>query len=277
MENNKYYFFSDVHLGLASKLEEKYKEAKLIAFLDAIRHDAKKIFIVGDLFDCWIEYRKVVPKGFFRTLAKLNEISEQGTEIYFFSGNHDFWVNTYLRDEVGLILCNSFLDIILENKRFYITHGDGLSKKDTGYKIIKKILRNPVNQFLYSLIHPDIGIWLAQSSSKKSRLHTEIKQDDLISNNDNSNINTNSNNKKNSKSFGSSGMKEFAYEKIKQGYNFVIMGHIHKPQLVELHAENNSGYFVTLGDWIKNFSYGEFCNGSFELKKFHFQNSAASN
>src|SRR4030095_11141682 len=155
----KHYFFSDVHLGVKPSLEEKEREKKLVGFLETIRSDAEKLYIVGDLFDCWIEYRKVVPKGYFRTLAKLSEMADQGIEIHFFSGNHDFWLNTYLRDEVGMILHEAELATEIEGKRFYIIHGDGLSKGDLGYKIIKKILRSRINQFLYSLVHPDLGVW----------------------------------------------------------------------------------------------------------------------
>ncbi|MCI0448824.1 MAG: UDP-2,3-diacylglucosamine diphosphatase [Chlorobi bacterium] len=244
MSDKKNYFFSDVHLGLRTKEEEKEKERKLTGFLEAIRNDAGKIFIVGDLFDCWIEYRKVVPKGYYKTLAKLNEIVEQGVEVSFFSGNHDFWLNTYLRDDVGLKLHHDFLETEIDGKRFYILHGDGLSKGDIGYKIVKKILRNRLNQFLYSWLHPDIGIWLAQGSSRKSREHTEDK------------------------SHGGSGMKEFAEKKVSEGFDYVIMGHYHKPQNEELTITNRKGYYITLGDWIKNFTYGVFANGKFEIKKW---------
>ena len=192
MNKKKYYFFSDVHLGFGERDVEKAKEKKLVSFLDSIKSEAEKIFIVGDLFDCWIEYRKVVPKGYYKLLAKLNEMVESGIEINFFSGNHDFWLNSYLRDDVGLKLHPNFLQIELDNKKFYITHGDGLSKGDIGYKIIKKILRSKINQFLYSLVHPDIGIWLAQGSSKSSR------------------------SQESDKSHGAKGMEEFAERKISE-------------------------------------------------------------
>lgn len=258
MAEKKYYFFSDVHLGFSDKETEKQKERKLVSFLESIRFDAEKLYIVGDLFDCWIEYRKAVPKGFYRTLAKLNEIAENGTEVYFFSGNHDFWLNTYLRDDVGLKLVKDSLTCELDGKRFYITHGDGLSNGDTGYKIIKKILRNPVNQFLYSLIHPDIGLWLAQGSSKKSRLHTEDRQ--RIDETYGAEILPGTH--------GASGMRDFAAAKIAEGSDFVIMGHIHKPQYIELSGGSRKGFYVTLGDWIQNFTYGVYSKGEFELKKF---------
>ena len=258
MSEKKYYFFSDIHLGFLTDKEEKVKERKLVSFLEGIRGDAEKIFIVGDLFDCWIEYRRAVPKGFYRTLAKLNELVEQGIEVNFFSGNHDFWLNTYLRDDVGLKLYPDSMDTTLDGKKFYITHGDGLSSGDTGYKIIKKILRSPFNQFLYSLIHPDIGLWLAQGSSKKSRLHTDDKQRVIETYGAD----------KDHKAHGAGGMKDFAAKKIGDGFDYVIMGHIHKPQLLELDANGRKGIYVTLGDWIKNFTYGVYSQGNFELKKF---------
>jgi UDP-2,3-diacylglucosamine hydrolase len=244
LSEKRYYFFSDVHLGFRSWEEEKEKERKLVSFLERIRNDAGKIYILGDLFDCWIEYRKVVPKGYYRTLAALNEIVEQGTEINFFSGNHDFWLNKYLQDDVGLKMHRSYLETELDGKKFYLAHGDGLSKGDIGYKIIKKILRNRFNQFLYSLVHPDIGIWLAQGSSRKSRFHTDEKAD------------------------GDSGMKEFAEKKINEGFDYVIMGHIHRPQNIGIKNGTRTGYYITLGDWIKSFSYGEYSKGAFELKKW---------
>ena len=258
MEEKKYYFFSDVHLGFLGKDEEKQKERKLVSFLESIRLNAREIFIVGDLFDCWIEYRRAVPKGFYRTLAKLNEIVEQGIKVSFFSGNHDFWLNTYLRDDVGLQLYSDSLETELDGKKFFITHGDGLSKGDTGYKIIKKILRSPLNQFLYSLIHPDIGLWLAQGSSKKSRLHTDDRQRIIETYPESSSTG----------SHGSGGMRDFASAKIGEGTDFVVMGHIHKPQYIELKNNGRVGHYITLGDWIKNCTYGSYSNGIFELKKF---------
>jgi len=261
LSDKKYYFFSDVHLGFLDKEQEKQKERKLVRFLEGIRKDAEKIYIVGDLFDCWIEYRRAVPKGFYRTLAKLNEMVEQGIEVNFFSGNHDFWLNTYLRDDVGLKLYSDSLDTVLDGKRFFITHGDGLSKGDTGYKIIKKILRSRFNQFLYSLVHPDIGLWLAQGSSKKSRLHTDDRQ----------RSNETYGEEKSLGSHGASGMRDFASAKINDGVDFVVMGHIHKPQMIGLNGGERKGYYITLGDWIKNFTYGSYSGGKFDLKKFEDQ------
>jgi UDP-2,3-diacylglucosamine hydrolase len=243
LSNKKHYFLSDVHLGFRSQAEEKLKEKKLVNFLNSIMPTCEKLFIVGDLFDCWIEYRKVVPKGYYRLFSKLNEMSESGIEINFFSGNHDFWLNTYLRDDVGMNLFYDHYTTVLDGKKFFITHGDGLSKGDWGYKIIKKVLRSRFNQFLYSLIHPDIGIWLAQAFSRTSRYQT------------------------NEKSRGAEGMKNFAGKKIDEGYDYVVMGHFHKPQNIEMKRKDNSpGFYITLGDWIKCFTYGEYSEGKFEIK-----------
>ncbi len=244
MGGKKYYFFSDVHLGFGSKDEENAKELKLVSFLESISNTAEKIYIVGDLFDCWIEYRRAVPKGFYRTLSKLRELTDRGIEIHFFSGNHDFWLNTYLRDDVGMKLYGDSLETVIDGKKFHISHGDGLSKGDIGYKVIKKILRNRINQFLYSLIHPDIGLWLAQGSSKKSRLHTDDR------------------------SHGDGGMREFAEKKIGEGFDYVILGHLHTPVDELIGSGSHEGHYILLGDWIKNFSYGEYSEGNFELKKF---------
>ncbi len=256
MGNKKHYFFSDVHLGISTKEIEKAKELKLVSFLESISKDAEKIYIVGDLFDCWIEYRRAVPKGYYRTLAALNRLVEHGIEVNFFSGNHDFWLNTYLRDDVGLKLHGGHLETEIEGKKFYIVHGDGLSKGDTGYKIIKKILRSRVNQFLYSLVHPDLGLWLAQGSSKKSRLHTDDRERDFEMHS------------QQQIAHGSTGMKEFAEKKIAEGFDYVIMGHLHKPQDVIVNSGNEVGHYVTLGDWITHFSYAEYSNGKFELRRF---------
>jgi UDP-2,3-diacylglucosamine hydrolase len=242
-EDKKYYFFSDVHLGLKSKEIEKQKEKRLVKFLEAIADDAREIFIVGDLFDCWIEYRRVIPKGYFNLLSILNKISESGININFLSGNHDFWLNTYLRDEVGMKTFYEPIDIVLDGKRFFIAHGDGLAKGDTGYKILKKILRSRFNQFLYSLIHPDIGLYLAQGSSKTSRSHSsEVHESSNVA------------------------MKQFGFEKIKEGFDYVIMGHFHKPQKIKVLNGSGEKYYITLGDWIDNNSYGVYINGVFDLK-----------
>jgi len=240
--SDAYYFFSDVHLGLESIEKEKLKESKVIEFLSEASKDAKEIFIVGDLFDCWIEYKQVVPKGYFRLFTKISELTERGIKINYIAGNHDFWKGDYFREQFGIEICHTHIEREIEGKRFFIHHGDGFAHNDGGYRILKKILRSRISQKLYSFIHPDIGIKIAKGTSETSRNHTNTKD---YSETD--------------------GMKEFAMKKIDEGFDFVIMGHRHSPQMSEL----NKGYYINLGDWIEHFTYGVFKDKTFELKTFY--------
>ncbi|MBV6480013.1 MAG: UDP-2,3-diacylglucosamine hydrolase [Ignavibacteria bacterium] len=239
--NDSFYFISDIHLGLESAEKEKFKEKAVVNFFDSVKEKAEEIFIVGDLFDCWIEYRYVVPKGFYRLFAKISELVESGIKINYLAGNHDFWRGNFFKDEFGIEICHNEIIREINGKKFFIHHGDGFAYNDSGYRFIKKILRNKTCQKLYSLLHPDIGIRLAKSTSETSRSHTNEKD---YSEKD--------------------GMKDFAEKKIREGFDYVIMGHRHIP-----HVQNiNNGYYVNLGDWIDYYTYGVFREQTFELKKF---------
>ncbi len=240
--NDAYYFFSDVHLGLESAEKEKLKESKVIEFLTEAGKDAKEIFIVGDLFDCWIEYKQVVPKGYFRLFTKISEITEKGIKINYIAGNHDFWKGNFFKDEFGIEICHTHIEREISGKKFFIHHGDGFAHNDTGYRILKKVLRNNLSQRLYSMIHPDIGIWLAKGTSETSRNHTNEKN---YSEKD--------------------GMRDYAFKKIIEGYDYVIMGHRHFPQVTNF----EKGYYINLGDWIDYFTYGVFKDNNFELRTFY--------
>jgi UDP-2,3-diacylglucosamine hydrolase len=236
----KTYFFSDAHLGLGSLEEENQKELRLISFLQHIQRDAKQIFIVGDLFDYWFEYKTVVPKRYFRLFSKLAELKEHNIKIFFIVGNHDFWVKDYFRDELGMEIYFNPIEREICGKRFLIHHGDGLLRKDIGYRILKKILRNKLNIFLFSLLHPDITGRIARWSSRTSRRYTSNRK------------------------YENGDMTEFARQKLNEGYDFVIMGHNHIPtrQII------NNGVYVNLGDWIHENTYAVFNGDSLELKKW---------
>jgi UDP-2,3-diacylglucosamine hydrolase len=236
----KAYFFSDVHLGLGPDKKEREKESRLVGFLEGISQDAGEIYIVGDLFDYWFEYKTVVPKGYFRLLAKLAELRERSIRIFFIAGNHDYWMKDYFRDEIGIEMHHEPLQTEILGKRFYIHHGDGLLKKDIGYKILKKILRNRFNIALFSLIHPDLAGLIARWSSRTSRRYTS------------------------SKKYEDADMTLFAGEKISEGFDFVIMGHNHIPSC----SPCGGGYYVNLGDWITENTYAVFDGNKIELKKF---------
>lgn len=241
----KAFFVSDVHLGHGARERNRAKEIEFVRFLNFVGENAKKLFIVGDLFDVWFEYKFAVPKGSTRVLGKLAELTDNGIEIFYVLGNHDFWVKDYFEDELGMKVFKDDLQIEINGKKFYITHGDALSKNDAGYMILRKIMRNKTNIFLYSLIHPDIGLWLARASSKKSREYSQAKDP--------------SENEKY--------VIEFAENKIKEGFDYVVMGHLHKPAIKQI----SNGFYVNTGDWLWNFTFGVFFD-KFEIKKWAFQN-----
>lgn len=234
----KTYFVSDAHLGVSEKEIEKKKERELIRFLDLVRSDGKQLFILGDLFDFWFEYRTVIPKGYHRLLAKLSEVVEEGVEVSYLAGNHDFWLGKFFRDEIGMRVHAKPFSVVIGNAKFFLHHGDGLAQKDLGYRILKKVLRNRLSIWLYSWLHPDLGVKLARFSSKKSRDYTSQKD------------------------YGEGdGMKRFANQRIGEGYQYVIMGHNHKPVLERI----GNGYYVNLGDWISHYTYGVYDGNKFEL------------
>jgi UDP-2,3-diacylglucosamine hydrolase len=220
--------------------ENRQRELRLIRFLDFIQCDAEQIFIVGDLFDYWFEYKTVVPKKYFRLFAKLAELTEQHIRVFFIAGNHDFWVKDYFRNELGIEVHPDPIETEICGKRFLIHHGDGLLKDDIGYKILKKILRNKVNIFLFSLIHPDITGWIARWSSRTSRRYTS------------------------NRNYEGNGMKEFASQKIQEGIDFVVMGHNHVPSYQTI----SNGTYVNLGDWISENTYAVFDGKKLKLQKW---------
>lgn len=233
------YFISDVHLGLNSRQQEKEKEDQLLAFLRSIRDTAERLIIVGDLFDFWFEYGTVIPKGFHRTLAALQEFTDRSIPVDFLAGNHDFWMGDFFPTELGVqIHFDPFL-MNIGGRRVYLHHGDGLAKKDLGYRLIKPVLRNRLAIWLYRWIHPDLGVRLAQGSSRTSREYTSTKD------------------------YGEQeGMIAFAAERIREGAEIVVMGHRHRPIRLEI----NGGVYVNLGDWITHHSYAVLDKGAISLR-----------
>ncbi len=234
------YFFSDAHLGLGTIQEDRAKESRIISFLDAIQEDAEEVFIVGDLFDYWFEYRTVVPKGYVRLLAKLAELTDRGVAMTYLAGNHDFWIKGYYTQELGIEIAPDPIERIIGGKRFYIHHGDGLVKDDRGYRLLKRVLRNRFNIWLFSLLHPDITGSIARWSSKTSRSYTSNRR------------------------YEDDDMTEFAAEKIREGYDYVIMGHHHQSHVKKL----GRGVYINLGDWIRENSYAVFDGKKLTLKKW---------
>jgi UDP-2,3-diacylglucosamine hydrolase len=243
----KIYFLSDFHLGAPDAASSLVREKKIVTFLDVIKHEAGEIFLLGDMFDFWYEYKKVVPKGYVRILGKLAEISDSGTPLHFFVGNHDMWMKNYFSEELGMKVYHEPHAFTFNDKRFYIGHGDGLGPGDHGYKALKKIFRNPVCQFLFGLLHPSAGIAVANYFSRKSRAKTG-NADEVFLGED-----------KEWLMIYSNGILKKEY------FNYFIFGHRHLPLDYKL---NNNSRYINLGDWIRNFTYAVFDGNDLQLKKW---------
>jgi len=234
------YFISDVHLGMSRGKSERVKEKRLLSFLEHVATSAQRIFIVGDLFDFWFEYRTVIPRGYTRVLCALDRLNELGVELHYIAGNHDFWIKDYLTEELNIQVHFNPLEYTIDGKRFYINHGDGIAKKDVGYRLLKRIFRNPVNIFLYSLLHPDIGVPFARWISSISRKHTaNVVIDD-------------------------SEYIQLAIEKFQVGFDVCIFGHLHHPNMQFIGEK----IYINLGDWIEHFTYATYDGRNIELLKW---------
>jgi UDP-2,3-diacylglucosamine hydrolase len=240
----KVYFLSDFHLGAPNDTESRKREDRLVRFLQDARKDAGIIFIVGDIFDFWFEYKTVVPKGFVRILGTLAQIADEGIQLHIFTGNHDLWMQDYLSKELNAKLYFEPKTFTIQNKQFLIGHGDGLGPGDEGYKRLKKIFTNPICQWLFRWLHPDAGIQLANYFSRKSRAKTG-NADELFLGED----------------------KEwlilYTKEKAKtMAVDYFIFGHRH--YAIDLKISDKSRY-INLGDWIRLNTYAVFDGKDLQL------------
>ncbi|CAI8271806.1 MAG: UDP-2,3-diacylglucosamine hydrolase [Bacteroidota bacterium] len=243
-KGKKVYFASDNHLGAPTLEKSKVREKQFVVWLDTIKEDAAAIYLLGDLFDLWIEYKRVVPKGFVRVLGKLAELADSGIPIHFFVGNHDMWMQDYFETELGIPVYYEPQQITLNNTSFFIGHGDGLGPGDKGYKRMKKVFRNPFIQWLYRLIHPDLGLRIAQHMSLKNRLISG--DDDKIYNGPETEW-----------------LVHYCKEKLKtQNTNYFIFGHRHLPLDIEL---SKTSRYINLGDWLEYNTYAVFDGNSVVL------------
>lgn len=243
----KIYFLSDFHLGAPDHATSLVREKRIVKFLDEIRTDASHIFILGDLFDFWYEYKKVVPKGFVRILGKLAEITDSGIIIKFFVGNHDMWMSGYFEQELGIEVYHEPKEFEFNNKIFFIGHGDGLGPGDHRYKFIKKVFRSKFSQWLFGILHPQSGIGLAHYMSRKSRAATGMTDEQFMGE------------EKEWLIIFSKQMLE------KKHFDYFIFGHRHLP--LDFKLKDNSRY-INLGDWIKYNSFAVFDGTNTELKYY---------
>jgi UDP-2,3-diacylglucosamine hydrolase len=241
------YFASDFHLGVPDYHRSLEREKKVVAWLDSIKHDAERIFLMGDVFDFWFEYKHVVPKYYVRLLGKLAELTDSGIQVDFFTGNHDMWAFDYLTKELGIQVHRHPLQLQLQGKQFLIGHGDGLGPGDYGYKFIKKVFANRLSQWLFARLHPNFGIGMANFWSRRSRAANPQVETFVSEENE--------------------WLLTWCREKIKEetGLDYFIFGHRHLP--LNLQVEGNARYF-NLGDWFTWCSYVRVENGLPELLYF---------
>ncbi len=250
----KVYFASDQHLGAPDMASSRVREKRFVAWLDHIKSDAAALFLLGDLFDFWFEYKKVVPKGFVRVLGKLAEIRDSGIPVYFFVGNHDLWMSNYFETELDIPVFFDNKEFDFNQKRFLIGHGDGKGPGDKGYKRMKKVFTNPVSKWFYRWLHPDIGVALAQHLSVKNKLISGA--DDV-------------------RFLGSDNEWLVAYCRRKletAHYDFFVFGHRHLPLDISLRPESR---YINLGDWVQYYTYGVFDETGFSLRVFNADGSIA--
>ncbi len=247
-KGKKVYFSSDNHLGAPTKTASLPREKKFVAWLDTIKKDAAAIFLLGDLFDFWVEYKHVVPKGFTRTLGKLAEISDSGIPIYYFVGNHDLWMTNYFEEELNIPVFHKPQEFIINSKSFFIGHGDGLGPNDKGYKRMKKVFTNKTCQWLFkTLLHPDFAMRIGHYLSVKNK---------LISGDDDATFLGEDN----------EWLAVYCKRKLTQKHrDYFVFGHRHLPLNIKLNKNSN---YVNLGDWITYYTYGIFDGENVTLTEF---------
>jgi len=243
---NKLYFASDIHLGAGGYVSSRQREDRFVHWLDTIKADAAEVFLMGDVFDFWFEYKTVVPKGYIRLLGKLAELADAGIKLYFFKGNHDMWMFDYFEIELGATIITNELVIERNGKKFFLHHGDGLGPGDNLYKVLKKIFRSSLCQWLFARIHPNLGVGIANYWSKSSRINNQKKEDPKP------------------------GEQEWLVAYSKEVlqityYDYLVFGHRHLPLDIQL---NGKSRYINLGEWINYNSYAEFDGEELILKYF---------
>lgn len=234
------YFASDFHLGLPQDDGDFSRQNLVCRWLESIAEDATHIFLLGDLFDAWFEYKTVIPKGFTRFLGILAALSDQGIDIRIFSGNHDIWMRDYFQKELNIPVYHDKQIFMINDQKFLLAHGDGLGPGDRGYKRLKRLLRNEVAQWLYRWIHPDWGLKMAQYFSRRGTKHiTDVPE--TFKGND------------------QEWLVQYALKKLEtEHFDYFIFGHRHL--FLDMNLKQNSRY-INLGDWIRFYSFAKFENG----------------
>ena len=243
----KIYFASDFHLGLDARTSSEERERQIVRWLDQIKTDAAEIYLVGDVFDFWFEYKRAIPKGYVRLLGKLAEISDLGIPIYFFTGNHDMWVFRFFEEELGIPTYRNPIIKEIYGKVFFIGHGDGLGPGDYGYKFIKKVFSNRLCQWLFERLHPNFGIGIARYWSQRSRLSNPVDNQFLGEEKE--------------------WLVTFANEYLDSNYaDYFIFGHRHLT--INYRLKNGKSRYINLGEWLYSNSYAVFDGKKLSIEFF---------
>lgn len=234
------YFVSDAHLGAADIEEPARQMDRLFALIEQVCSASGSLVLVGDIFDFWFEWNHVVPKQYFRLLHRLRTLVDDGIQVHLFAGNHDFRIHGFLEKEVGIITHQDGAVLQIAESLIFAFHGDGILARDHGYRLLKRILRNRLCQFLFSWIHPDLGMLLARGTSITSRNTTKgdpLEDDEYIA---------------------------FARSKFREGFDGVVMGHAHRPMQID----EDSKTYINLGDWIIHYTFAIHDGLRFTLERF---------
>ncbi len=246
LQGKNVYFASDFHLGTPNLSKSRVRELKIIRWLDSIKPDAAAIFLLGDIFDFWFEYKKVVPKGFARFQGKIAELTDSGIQVVIFSGNHDMWMNEYLSEELGAIVYHEPAELHIGTTKLLVGHGDGLGPGDGKYKLLKKLFKSKVARWLFSRLHPNFSLALGQFWSKSSRINNADFEGESFQE------------------------KEFLFQYCKQieeqkHFDYYIFGHRHLH--LDMAVATNSRY-INLGEWVNHSRYALIKDGNLELIDF---------
>lgn len=245
--NKKIFFASDFHLGVPDYDQSLARERKIVRWLDSVKHEAHSIYLMGDIFDFWFEYKHAIPKGFIRLQGKLAELTDTGIPVIFFTGNHDMWMFDYFTKELNIPIHRNPIELEINAQKFLIGHGDGLGPGDSSYKILKKFFNSLLCQWLFARIHPNLGIGIAHFWSRKSRI-SNMKREEKFQGEENE--------------FLLTYCKELEQ---KSHHDFYVFGHRHLP--LDLKVSDNSRY-VNLGEWVHFNTYAEYDGKEIHLKTF---------
>lgn len=247
MDAKKIYFISDVHLGLPNHGESLKRERVLVDWLESIKSETKALYLLGDIFDFWYEYKHVVPRGYVRFLSKITEFTDLGIPVYFFTGNHDIWAFDYFEKEIGMSIIRKPQTIELGGKQFHLAHGDGLGPADVGFKLLKWLFTNKTAQFMFSRVHPNFAIALGNTWSRKHRYENNL--DDITY-----------------QGLENEWLVQYSKEMLKkEPIDYFIFGHRH----ILLNLKIEDAQFINLGDWISSFSFAVFDGQKLSLQKIN--------